>query len=734
MTALLAGALTAPAVSIPPEAHAAEACPSSVATYVLEGGPGVVNPAKPRTLRKYLDWGPKDGDADGTIFDTGHTAPVPGTSRIFTAGNGVIYEITASGTLKSYTDETATGGSLLTPARTYGTGWGSSKKVWASGSLLFAQAENGEITVYKQSDPATGSGTISSMASKIPADHAAAVAIKNADDVWMADSKVYVLTDGEISTLRYFGAATGQSVHPRLTPPTVVATGLTDAVQAWSPGPGTVHTHTGSKDHSGTIKGYTGTTALTLANDEIRTGIYGQIFADTATCLADMAPGSPYFGTRPDDSEVPEATPEPESDPSPTGAKTVSGRFTRGDGHPVAGLEVVIEASDVLPEEEGATADLPTLGKTTTAADGSWSLTLPNTLPAEVQEAVDANGGAVNVTATATGVTSNGVIMQASDNLTAASESATSAARMAIADFAAEEEGHSVALLPQAPDGLEEAEPTAQAVAQSWASAQDQSSVDTLGDAPLPEWQSQTGAPPVGYNPYIVDGTDVSSMKITPYMGGCERWTKTLKKYIRYTTVAEGHANWDAYASVDYDEKLSTNVEVAVSTPGGWKIQGSVNLGSSTGQSSGYTKKGPYFAKQWKVPIKYKKIKKYTKCGGRTASHKEIRAGRYTVPAGGATGKYGKDVRYKDGAGGYYQSPKRNRAYIKPGAYFQLSKGRSVKWSAAVTVEGIALGASTQLDREHKQRITAGERTVARHDIWGANGPVSGKPGVLYSY
>jgi hypothetical protein len=57
-----------------------------------------------------------------------------------------------------------------------------------------------------------------------------------------------------------------------------------------------------------------------------------------------------------------------------------------------------------------------------------------------------------------------------------------------------------------------------------------------------------------------------------------------------------------------------------------------------------------------------------------------------------------------------------------------------VKFSAAVTVDFIVLGASTQLDREHKQRITAGNKTSARHYIWGKNGPVSGKSGVFYSW
>lgn len=516
--------------------------------------------------------------------------------------------------------------------------------------------------------------------------------------------------------------------------PKVIATGLTDAVQAWSPGPGTVNTSTGSRDYSGIVKGYTGTDSLALANAEIGTGIYGQIFADTADCLADATGERPYFGTPLDDPDVPAAVPESDPEPEPQDANTASGRFVRGDGQPAAGLEVVIEAGDLAPDEEGATATVPILGKTTTREDGSWSFSIPGTLPAAVQEVVQGNGGALNVTATATGVTSSGVIMSASEFTTAAPESAPSTLQASVAEAASEEAAEPTPLLPQAPDNPNELEPSEFATAESWASIQDKHSVDTMGSDPLPEWQSPTGAPLSGYNPYLVNGTDVSGMKVTPYLGGCERKSKTLKKYIKYTTVAEGHAFWDTKASVDYDEKVATNIEVAYSTPGGYKISGSVNVGNSFGYSTGYTNQGPFFAKQWKVPIEYKKVKVTLKCGGKSVSHKEIRASKYKVPAGGATGKYGKDVRSKDGASRYSLSPKKNRAYVVRGGYFQLSKGRSVKFAAAVTLDGLAVGASTQLDREHKQRITAGNDKSDRHYIWGKNGPVSGKPGVFYSY
>jgi hypothetical protein len=205
---------------------------------------------------------------------------------------------------------------------------------------------------------------------------------------------------------------------------------------------------------------------------------------------------------------------------------------------------------------------------------------------------------------------------------------------------------------------------------------------------------------------------------------------------IRYTTVAEGHAYWDAKGSVEYDSKMASNIEVGVKTGSSWTIEGSVTLGSVISVSTGYTNRGPHYAKQWRVPIEYKKSRETWKCnyGRNTYYRYKITPTRYKVPAGGATGKYGKDVRHLDGYSGWNRSPRIRRAYVPPNSHFQLTKNRSVKWSGAVSAHGVKLGASTQYDRDHKQRITAGGRTYSRHDIWGKNDRVDGKPGVFYSY
>ncbi|MFJ8770482.1 hypothetical protein [Streptomyces clavifer] len=746
MTALLSGAVVTPGLAAPANASAAEAsavvadeCKSHVATYVLEGpaGPAIVDPAKPRTLRKYVDWDSKSTDASGTLIDTELTATLPGKSSIFTAGRGTIYEITEEGKLQSYKDNTATGGPLLTPAKTYGTGWLGFTHVWAGGARIYGQNAAGEIAVYKVADPATAAGAITPTTSRIPADNPAAVAMKDADDVWTAGDQVFVLKDGQITASKYAERVAGlppnQTVNPSLGVPAVVASGLTGAKQAWSPGPGAVRTHSGRTDYAGQIKSYAGVTSLALANDDLRVGIYGQIHADTADCLADATQEQPSFGTKPDDSDLPPAVSDDEPDPTPGDAKVFKGQFVLGDGSPAAGMPVVVEAIDTAADD-GTVTELPVLGTTTTTADGTWALQLPANLPAAVQAAADENGGAVNAMATTNGKTSTGVAMTGVDHLTAAPDTAEATARQLVASDADGQEA--TALLPADTQDTEPTQPTDEEYAKSWSAQQQLSPIGTDSDSPTPKWQNATGDLPVGFDPYKVNGADTKSMTVTPFDGGCDR-TKNVavSKKISYTVVGEAHANWDAKASVDYDNKLATTVEIAVKTGSNWAIQGSASRTSSMGVSTGYTNRGPYFAKQWKVPLEYVKYQETWKCGGNnTFIRYKIVAMRYKVPSGGATGAYGKDMRYKDGYAAFSKSPKSHRAYVTAGSYFQLSKGRSYKYGGAVSVYGASMGASSQYDSEHRQRITAGTKADFRHDIWGRNSSVSGKPGVFYSY
>ncbi|MFD0070126.1 hypothetical protein, partial [Streptomyces sp. NPDC127574] len=72
-------------------------------------------------------------------------------------------------------------------------------------------------------------------------------------------------------------------------------------------------------------------------------------------------------------------------------------------------------------------------------------------------------------------------------------------------------------------------------------------------------------------------------------------------------------------------------------------------------------------------------------------------------------------------------------AKVARNSYFQLNHGKSIKWTGAASVYGLTIGASTQYDSDHQQRLTAGSKPLA-HDIWGSKGPISGSPGMFMSW
>ncbi|MFF9392601.1 hypothetical protein [Streptomyces griseoluteus] len=220
---------------------------------------------------------------------------------------------------------------------------------------------------------------------------------------------------------------------------------------------------------------------------------------------------------------------------------------------------------------------------------------------------------------------------------------------------------------------------------------------------------------------------------LTSKFGKIETVKYTLSSKIAYTTVGEAHAYWDTKATFDYDAKLSSTIDTGYSGGGtNWTLSGSRSVGGSIGHATGYSNKGPYFAKQWKVPIRYTKYKKVHYCNGvQRSKWYTIEAGRYDIPGGGSTGKYGKDVRSKDGTK-FYDVPKSRTAVVPKGSYFQLSGGRSITWTGAATVYGLTIGASTSYDRDHKQRITAGNGRY-KHYIWGLHDKPSGNPGIFLS-
>lgn len=730
---LVASAAIAPQAIAPAQpAVAADAdCTAySVPTYVWEPS-NSSNFAKPRVLHKYMEWGPKS--ADSTLLDTLFTATLPGSSKVFTGGgNGIIYEATVGGQVKTYKDNTALGGSLLTPVKTYSINLSSAKRILTNGQLILVFASDGTLDVYKQSSPATGDGSLTKVTTDTKSGIATATA--DADSVWMVNSTVQWLKDGTIRgvVIQLVTTTAGTSVRTwgSATP---VATSV-DAAQAWAPGPDAISTQsvTADPDTTGQIRSFT-TGPWTSVDDDIRSGIVGEIMADAGPCLTDPDPNvSPYFGTPSDDTGDP-VPGDPAGETSPPPSRTVVGKFTLGNSQPAPGLPVTITAPDVDIDATGETKET-VVGTATTGADGSWSLTLPETLPAAVQKTKDDNGGILNLEAVAMGTTSSGVKMLGVDKLSAMTDQET-----VDASIAGPDNDHSVKLVPNTVDengGLKDTY-AASTEAQTYAAKVENN--PAVPDGEDPQWQSDTGILPADYNPYFVDGKDVSAEAVRPPTtpmgsGSCDTIRVPIDSYIKYTVVGEAHAGWDAKATFEYESSMNTSIETAIKSNGNWTLGSSKELSHSVSIAVGYTNKGPHYAKQYKVPIEYVKIQNKYICSGTVRSTwYKIEPKRYKAPAGGALGKVGKDVSGKDGSTNFNRSNKAYRNYLDPGSHAQLSKGKSVKFGGAVTFYGVSMGAKTGYDTNHKQKITAGNKP-GKHWVWGKNGSISsGKAGVFYS-
>ncbi|ROP47388.1 hypothetical protein EDD94_7074 [Streptomyces sp. PanSC9] len=733
---LTAGLTAAPqALTSGQSASAADAtCTTfSVPTYVLEPAT-TSNIAGKRTLHKYMEWGPKSADTD--LLDTQYTASLPATSKVFTGGgNGIIYEATSGGQVKTYKDSTATGGSLLTAVKTYSLDLSSAKRILTNGTRILAINADGTMDVYNQSAPATGDGTITKIMDGAKTTVTSSLAA--ADDVWMINSAVQWLKDGKVqqSTISNLPPGIGNITPPgiRLETPTTVATGV-DAAQGWAPGPNALSTQSVSSDPdtTGQVRAYT-TGPLTSVDDDVRSGIVGDIMADAGPCLTDPDPEvAPYFGDLPDDSGDVLTDQQTSETPAPP-SRTVSGKFTLGNGEPAQGLPVTITAPDVNIDATGETKET-VVGTATTAADGTWSYTLPQTLSADVQKAKDDNGGILNLSAVAMGTTSSGVKMLGFDRLTAMTDQATVDASVDGPD-----DDHSVELIPNTADSSGSLPDSFAAATESQTYAAKAEDNPAVVDGEDPQWQSDNSLLPAGYNPYLVSGKDVSAEPVSPLVdakasGSCDTIRVPVSSKIKYTVVGEAHAGWDAKASFEYESSMSSSIETAVKSNGNWNLGGSKELSQNVSISVGYANRGPHYAKQYKVPIEYVKIKSQYICfGGVRSTWYTIEPKRYKAPTGGALGKVGKDVSGKDGSSAFKRSKKAYRNYLNPGDVAQQSRGKSVKFGGAVSFYGVSMGAKTGYDSNHKQRLVAGTKS-GKHWVWGRNGQVgTSGAGVFYS-
>ncbi|WP_143662607.1 hypothetical protein [Streptomyces sp. CB03238] len=690
------------------------------------------------TIHRYVDWDP--ASAEGSFFSAEQSAKMDFGTRAFSGGGGRIFvtgEPSTAGEygLKSHQDKSELGGNLLTPEYKFelraGQNFSKSTHLWSDRSGRVVNVDSaGAVNVYVMQFPdGTPDSARMSRLAQMPADHPAAVELRKSTQVWAAGDKVYGLLNGTIRSWDYSAALNSITLGPGPSG-TVVLTGLTDAVSAWSSAPGVFNTRTAG----GTVRRLAGTPTA-LVNDDVAVGLKGSVFAGAAACLSRPGDEKPYFGQPVDDSDVPPVPAAPTPSEPPTGPEVVSGRFLLPNGTPAVGMKVLVEAADLMPEDD-STVNLPDLGTAMTDANGNWSLTLPDTLPAAVQTAVDNNGGALNVTATTVATTESGVTLVGTNNMTAAPKNPSTGARSTFAVTASAAAPPTAELLPTGGGDSVATDPTPEQEKTTHAARVEAEPRYDAASQAAPLWQNDRGSSAEEYNPYLVDGVDIRSQRVTPRIDTCSATARVVSRQISYTVAGESHAYWDAAGNVEYTSKLSNSIDVGYSVSGQfWKVSGSMSIASSASGVSGFSWRGPYFAKQWKVPIEYNKIRKVTTCGGLevTDPYYEIRPSKFKIPAGGAPGVFGKDARHLDGPTRYAASNPRYRSHLTATATWALEVGKSVKYSGAAEVFGFSLGGSVMYDHDHKQNIRAGGRTARKHYIWGYSAPPGAQMGVIYS-
>ncbi|MFG2960818.1 hypothetical protein ACGF5O_44740 [Streptomyces sp. NPDC048291] len=440
-------------------------------------------------------------------------------------------------------------------------------------------------------------------------------------------------------------------------------------------------------------------------------------------------------GPKPTEAVSVSAGPEVSDTPAPTvspasGAATVSGTFTNGAGAAVPNLTVTLTAPDALTDDTSGEITLPVVGTTTTASDGSWSYTLPDPLPSNLQTLADANNGVLNLSATVNGYTTDGKLLTATDDLSAgvAEGSSTTQASQDVRTYSTP---HTQALnidTDTTPLDAPADSDTASSLAQSITD-----SADPAGDtAPLPRYQSATSRVST-YSANTAGGVDYSS--VIPLDNVCTPHETILKKQIQYTTVGEAHAYWDAKASFEYGSSMSSQLGIATSVNGSdWSITGTASETKATGVSTGFTGKGPYFARQWRVPINYAYVRTKVTClHSPTTYGYEIRPLGYKVPSGGEVAKFGKNVASSDGYYQYRSAPASHQGVVHPDTFFTYSWSRSLTYTVGATVFGVGISSTTMYNGAHLQRIQAGTHS-GEHDIWGAKDRLSGNPRVFYSF
>lgn len=392
---------------------------------------------------------------------------------------------------------------------------------------------------------------------------------------------------------------------------------------------------------------------------------------------------------------------------SPAEVLVVHGIVTLPGGSAAGpGLRVILLLSGTS-SSKGEHASL-VLGEGETDGAGRWSIAVPTKLPPAARRQADSNGGVLNALAVTTGRTADGVVESAVVGVPVAVGSSTGTGEAARAVRARNETAHA----------------TLQVVAPL---AQPSASVRS---------RSRLGRSTAS----VLGGVGYADARVTPDVTSCQPgifYTKSSTQTGGYVVVGEAHAYLDSWASFSYETTAGTGMSVGVSYNMGasFSASGTSYLGNSFGFGSGYSRRGPHFAYQWKAPMLITRDQIWEKCTGGDQYVKDVvEATTVSTWAGGQTGAFGANVSSLDGPKGFGAAPAANRSIVVGGSYFAERDGRSQSYANAVTAWGFGMTATTDYSTSREQRIDAGTQAI-QHDIWGLKGaPGSSSDLVFYSY
>jgi hypothetical protein len=414
-----------------------------------------------------------------------------------------------------------------------------------------------------------------------------------------------------------------------------------------------------------------------------------------------------------------------------------------------------------------------------TNSEGKWSFAVPayRSLPAGSQGAADANGGWLNVIASAFGVadTGTGTYEEEADWATSVWVGTRKAATPPAGITAPVALTMTMAPLQNDISAMA----SAKGAADTWAArASVMSTADAYASPPTDRYGYQSAIAPdpePGYSPYVAPGG--VNLAGVPVMAGVASrlpkkcrdddsdWkveVKTLHKGYGWTKVGEYHTNWQDTGGFQYTVGATTSISVEVSTDGlHFGPEGSVTYSNDASDTLSVTN-GPFNSHQVVISVKYKEQARIdypcTPPGTTTCYPNIICAAHYWVEETGLYNpghgwvfiKYGANVHKYDGYTAFKHYA--NQAYwngFPPGMGYSVTTGhgRNYRYGASVNLGPISVSVDSETDHsiDANQNITFDggtrynqirHRHTNLHEVWGSNAQLTQIPGpaIFYNY